>query len=147
MLNVLLFRTNTKTRKSTSTSSKAPNLPYQRLLKSTSVVLVRQLFFFFYRIIDFLVLDYHISIHKKPLPGQPTPPVQELSFSTYGPNNRDNHIQSTYRRTHDNLYIQSLTNGEIIAFRTKPQNNEDTTRPIWAHHLSAPVYVTSISLI
>ncbi|KIM41614.1 hypothetical protein M413DRAFT_445589 [Hebeloma cylindrosporum] len=83
--------------------------------------------------------DYHVSIHKKPLPGQPTPPIQELSFSTYGPNNRDNHIQATYRRTHDNVYIQSLTNGEIIAFRTTNEGEEDTTRPIWAHHFNAPV--------
>ena len=108
-------------------------------------------FFFFRRKTSFFFLDYHISIHKKPLPGQPTPPVQELSFSTYGPNNRDNHIQATYRRTNDNIYVQSLTNGEIIAFRTNPPPPSTTkgdTRPIWAHHFNAPVYVTlSTSLI
>ncbi|KAF8166060.1 hypothetical protein BJ912DRAFT_889548 [Pholiota molesta] len=82
--------------------------------------------------------DYHISIHKKPQPGKPAPVVQELSFSTYGPNNKDAHLQAIYRRTHDNTYLQPLPNGEVIAFRTRNYSNpaqppepEDGVGPLW----------------
>lgn len=70
-------------------------------------------------------IDYHISISKKPKQGSPPSPIQELSFSTYGPNNKDNHLQSLYRRTADNTYIQALPNGEVIAFRTKNSSATD----------------------
>ncbi|KAF8873807.1 hypothetical protein CPB84DRAFT_1817965 [Gymnopilus junonius] len=85
--------------------------------------------------------DYIISIHKKPKPGKPAPPAQELSFSTYGPNNKDNHLQAIYRRTPDDMYIQPLTNGEIVAFRAKDENSKDgeVGRPLWGQHFTAPI--------
>ncbi|KAF9483305.1 hypothetical protein BDN70DRAFT_891865 [Pholiota conissans] len=81
--------------------------------------------------------DYHISIHKKPQPGKPAPVVQELSFSTYGPNNKDAQLQARYRRTHDNTYLQALPNGEVISFRTRNYSNpsessEEGVGPLWA---------------
>ncbi|KDR77329.1 hypothetical protein GALMADRAFT_246698 [Galerina marginata CBS 339.88] len=96
--------------------------------------------------------DYIISIHKKPKPGQPVPPPQELSFSTYGPNNKDNHLQAIYRHTNDDTYIQSLTNGEIIAFHapapgpitTDADGNpkepkQEGGRALWGNKFGAPV--------
>lgn len=81
-----------------------------------------------------LLSDYHLSIYKKPSAGQPAS-LQKLLFSTYGPDNRDNHIQATYYRTRDSSYIQSLPNGEIISLRTK----SDGTEGIWGHSFGAPV--------
>ncbi|KAF8955069.1 ribonuclease 2-5A-domain-containing protein [Flammula alnicola] len=86
----------------------------------------------------------------KPQAGKPTPPVQELSFSTYGPNNKDNHLQSIYRRTNDDTYIQSLPNGEIIAFRTKSngsgasgsstgKSKPQSTGAFWGRPFPAPI--------
>ncbi|KAH9947794.1 hypothetical protein B0H21DRAFT_311206 [Amylocystis lapponica] len=85
--------------------------------------------------------DYHITIHTRPqLHGTSSvkPPVQNLSFSVYGPNNQDNGLQSLYRHTADDAYIQSLPNGKIISFKsadselphagTMPQMNL-----LWAH--------------
>ncbi|KAF9559781.1 hypothetical protein CPC08DRAFT_637341 [Agrocybe pediades] len=83
--------------------------------------------------------DYIISIHKKPKPGMPKPAAQELIFSQYGPNNRDNQLQSMYRRTADDIYIQSLTSGEIIAFDTsKKTSKKDDGLAIWANRFNAP---------
>ncbi|KAL6309426.1 hypothetical protein BKA93DRAFT_821733 [Sparassis latifolia] len=63
--------------------------------------------------------DYHISIHTRPLGSSlARPPVQNLSFSTYGPNNQDHGLQSLYRYTADHAYIQPLPNGDIMSFRT-----------------------------
>lgn len=63
--------------------------------------------------------DYHVSIHTRPRhPFDPRPPVQTLTFSTYGPNNQDHAIQATYRRAPDDIYIQPMANGEVMAFKT-----------------------------
>ncbi|KAF8153220.1 hypothetical protein B0H34DRAFT_800449 [Crassisporium funariophilum] len=92
--------------------------------------------------------DYHISIHKEPVPGKRTPPVRELSFSTYGPNNKDNHLQTMYKRTIDDSYVQSLPNGEIISFRAKRDSDDKKTKkdsgptsgtPLWGHHFNTPI--------
>ncbi|GJE93190.1 PKc-like and RNase Ire1 domain-containing protein [Phanerochaete sordida] len=87
--------------------------------------------------------DYHISIHTKPLsPGLPRPPVQNLSFSTYGPNNQDQVIQNLYRRTVDDTYVQSLPNGEILAFKSALDAETEVTssaRLVWAHSYGSPV--------
>jgi serine/threonine-protein kinase/endoribonuclease IRE1 len=104
------------------------------------------LFFFFRHNVLIPKTDYHISIYRKPLPGHPAPPSQNLSFSTYGPNNKDNHLQTIYRRTKDDSYLQSLPNGEVISFRV--MKADDTTRtsanrggrPIWGHSFSAPMW-------
>ncbi|KAF8892946.1 hypothetical protein BD779DRAFT_1507920 [Infundibulicybe gibba] len=89
--------------------------------------------------------DYHISIHTRPLnrnPSVPRPPVQNLSFSTYGPNNQDHHLQTTYRRTQDDVYIQSLPNGEIISFKAKARGevvpNTDS-HLLWGRSFKDPI--------
>ncbi|KAF8236183.1 kinase-like protein [Tricholoma matsutake] len=82
--------------------------------------------------------DYHISIHTRPLdPHTSPPPVQNLSFSTYGPNNQDNLLQSSYRRTKDDAYIQSLPNGEIISFKARtPTSNSQL---LWGQPFPNPI--------
>ncbi|KAH7928380.1 hypothetical protein BV22DRAFT_1059205 [Leucogyrophana mollusca] len=68
--------------------------------------------------------DYHISIYTRSATSSGRkPPIQNLSFSTYGPNNQDNSLQAAYRRTADNTYIESLPNGQIMSFRARdPQS-------------------------
>ncbi|RDB19766.1 Serine/threonine-protein kinase ppk4 [Hypsizygus marmoreus] len=89
--------------------------------------------------------DYHISILTRPLSrDSPAPrvPAQNLSFSTYGPNNKDNHLQRTYRRTIDDSYIQSLPNGEIIAFKARPHGDSVVTgepQLLWGHTFNNPI--------
>ncbi|KAF9530552.1 hypothetical protein CPB83DRAFT_850528 [Crepidotus variabilis] len=81
--------------------------------------------------------DYHVTIWKKPLPGQRAPPPQNLSFSTYGPNNKDNHLQSIYRRSRDDTYIQSFPNGNIMSFH-KP-SSQRSGETLWGRPFSAPI--------
>lgn len=80
------------------------------------------------------------------------PPIrpQELSFSTYGPNNKDNHLQSIYHHTQDDMYIQSLTNGEIIAFQAKARASKENLgkedelpsgKALWGHPFKTPMFV------
>ncbi|KZT64332.1 hypothetical protein DAEQUDRAFT_718191 [Daedalea quercina L-15889] len=89
--------------------------------------------------------DYHIAIHTRPSRASPVrPPVQNLSFSVYGPNNQDLSIQSVYRRTADNAYIQPLPNGEIISFtsgaaHSADPNMEPTTEFAWGRAFSTPI--------
>ncbi|KAJ7326429.1 hypothetical protein DFH08DRAFT_816747 [Mycena albidolilacea] len=66
--------------------------------------------------------DYHITIHTRPS-NKHRIPVQNLSFSTYGPNNQDNILQGSYRNTKDDAYIQSLPNGEIISFKARGESS------------------------
>jgi serine/threonine-protein kinase/endoribonuclease IRE1 len=92
--------------------------------------------------------DYHISIHTRPTSGPSrlrSPPVQNLSFSTYGPNNQDTLLQSSYTRTKDDSYIQSMPNGELFAFRAhnahaSSGNHQDHIS--WAHQFSNPIVAT-----
>ncbi len=49
--------------------------------------------------------DYHISILKKPKSGK-APPTQELSFSTYGPNNKDKPL-TKHLSSHSRQYLHS----------------------------------------
>ncbi|KAF8639142.1 hypothetical protein AX17_001632 [Amanita inopinata Kibby_2008] len=87
--------------------------------------------------------DYYISIYTRPYNRSPLPrpPVQNLSFSSYGPNNQDNHLQASYRRTKDDAYIQSLPNGEIISFKAKPKGDKQATdsQLLWMHSFSNPI--------
>ncbi|PPQ92502.1 hypothetical protein CVT25_010335 [Psilocybe cyanescens] len=92
--------------------------------------------------------DYIITIHRKPQPGMPPVPTQELSFSTYGPNNKDNHLQAIYRKTNDDMYIQSLTNGEVIAFHAKSgpdkgrkakKDDPESGKALWGHPFNTPI--------
>ncbi|KAL5514856.1 hypothetical protein ACEPAG_2172 [Sanghuangporus baumii] len=82
--------------------------------------------------------DYHVSIHTKPRnPSESRPPVQNLTFSTYGPNNQDLPVQSTYRRTPDDMYIQPTAAGEIMSFRTSTERA--TSVPLWGVSFKSPI--------
>ncbi|KDR77338.1 hypothetical protein GALMADRAFT_279092 [Galerina marginata CBS 339.88] len=89
--------------------------------------------------------DYIVSIHRKLKPGQPVPPPQELAFSTYGPINEANHLQTIYRRTNDVTFVQSLANGKVIAFHAPaPDGNpkepkQEGRRVLWENKFDAPV--------
>ncbi|GLB39832.1 putative protein with domain in protein kinases, N-glycanases and other nuclear proteins [Lyophyllum shimeji] len=91
--------------------------------------------------------DYHISILPGPHPHNRNsahlkPPIQNLSFSVYGPNNKDNHLQAIYRRTKDDAYIQSLPNGEIMAFKAKPRGeslDSGSSPLLWGRTFPAPI--------
>ncbi|KAG6840866.1 hypothetical protein C0991_003669 [Blastosporella zonata] len=86
--------------------------------------------------------DYHVSIRDTRRHSGSKLPTQNLSFSVYGPNNKDNHLQSTYRRTQDDAYVQSLPSGEIIAFRARLKDDSHVSRdslPLWAYTFSTPV--------
>ncbi|KAJ7756994.1 hypothetical protein B0H16DRAFT_1885715 [Mycena metata] len=80
--------------------------------------------------------DYHITIHTRPS-NRHQIPVQNLSFSTYGPNNQDNVLQAAYRSTKDDAYIQSLPKGEIISFKAKQNSASDSV--IWASKFTNPI--------
>ncbi|KAF9467138.1 hypothetical protein BDZ94DRAFT_1287849 [Collybia nuda] len=88
--------------------------------------------------------DYYISI----LPGLSRKnsalqraPIQNLSFSAYGPNNRDNYLQASYKRTKDDRYIQSLPSGDILSF--KGSSNEKRlsgdSHLLWMQHFTNPI--------
>ncbi|KAF9000543.1 hypothetical protein BDZ89DRAFT_695635 [Hymenopellis radicata] len=85
--------------------------------------------------------DYHISIHSRPLKnsGLPPPPVQNLSFSTYGPNNQDNVLQAAYRRPRDDAYIQGLPNGNIISFKATGSESQASAPPLWIQRFTSPI--------
>ncbi|KAA1471953.1 kinase-like protein [Dentipellis sp. KUC8613] len=88
--------------------------------------------------------DYHISIHTRPLsPSSKRPPVQNLSFSTYGPNNQDLQHQAAYRRTVDDTYVEPLPNGEVIAFKTRgvDEQEEGFTQNtfVWGQRFAHPI--------
>ncbi|KAJ3820981.1 hypothetical protein F5880DRAFT_1486977 [Lentinula raphanica] len=93
--------------------------------------------------------DYHISIHARPSRTSngarlQTPPVQNLSFSTYGPNNQDTLLQSSYSRTKDDSYIQSLPSGELLAFRAHSSLGKtgETDSLLWFRTFSNPIVAT-----
>ncbi|KAF5323103.1 hypothetical protein D9611_009216 [Ephemerocybe angulata] len=78
--------------------------------------------------------DYHISIYNK-VPGT-RQAVQNLSFSVYGPNNKDNVLQASYRNTRDNAYIQSTGDGEIMSLKSKGDSRFEA---MWGRNLDVPV--------
>ncbi|EPQ51887.1 hypothetical protein GLOTRDRAFT_80895 [Gloeophyllum trabeum ATCC 11539] len=84
--------------------------------------------------------DYHLSIYTRPSSSSGKPVVQNLSFSTYGPNNQDVALQARYRRTPDDLYIQSLPDGKTIAWKTRDADETDRNRGLespWAHRVTS----------
>ncbi|KAJ7704318.1 hypothetical protein B0H17DRAFT_1193566 [Mycena rosella] len=86
--------------------------------------------------------DYHITIHTRPSGKHRTPlEVQDLSFSTYGPNNQDNVLQASYRNTKDAAYIQSLPNGEIISFKARGEakRHSGSDSVLWVYKFSNPI--------
>ncbi|KAJ7883281.1 hypothetical protein B0H13DRAFT_1890511 [Mycena leptocephala] len=84
--------------------------------------------------------DYHITIHTRPS-SKHRIPVQNLSFSTYGPNSHDNVLQASYRNTKDNAYIQSLPNGKIISFKARGEAQQDSGSDsvLWVYEFSNPI--------
>ena len=88
----------------------------------------------------FIIQDYHISIHTMPRNRNPSgPPTQNLSFSVYGPNNQDQFLQTSYRRTKDDAYIQSLPTGEILSFTAKTKGPADS-HLLWMQKFNNPMY-------
>ncbi|TFY78428.1 hypothetical protein EWM64_g5582 [Hericium alpestre] len=85
--------------------------------------------------------DYHISIHTRPIsPSARRSPPQNLSFSTYGPNNQDLEQQASYRRTVDNTYVEPLPNGEVIAFKTRIQDDKAKENTfVWGQRFPSPI--------
>ncbi|KAJ7057037.1 hypothetical protein C8F01DRAFT_1153173 [Mycena amicta] len=77
--------------------------------------------------------DYYISIHTRTT-SRHRMPVQNLSFSTYGPNNQDNLLQAAYRNTKDDAYVQSLPSGEIISFKAR-----ETNSMLWVYKFNDPI--------
>ncbi|KAF9653686.1 hypothetical protein BDM02DRAFT_1648160 [Thelephora ganbajun] len=81
--------------------------------------------------------DYHITIRTSKLPGSSSrPPEQYLSFSTYGPNNQDNGYQMLYRKTPDDVYIQSSSNGMVMSFKIPPDEYETPKQTTWMWGMS-----------
>ncbi|KAF7366636.1 hypothetical protein MSAN_00921500 [Mycena sanguinolenta] len=75
--------------------------------------------------------DYYITIHTRPS-SKHRIPVQNLPFSTYGPNNQDNILQEAYRHPKDDVYIQSLPNGEIMSFKARGESSAPEDPLLWA---------------
>ncbi|KAH7882970.1 hypothetical protein F5I97DRAFT_1900991 [Phlebopus sp. FC_14] len=89
--------------------------------------------------------DYHVSIYTRSnSPSGRRPPVQNLSFSAYGPNQQDNDMQAAYRRTADNTYIESLPNGKILSFKARDLDSVDShvrqeSQILWALSFDSPI--------
>ncbi|KAJ7057052.1 hypothetical protein C8F01DRAFT_341940 [Mycena amicta] len=77
--------------------------------------------------------DYRVSIHARTANSDGTP-IQNLSFSTYGPNPQDSLLQEDYRNTKDDAYVQGLPSGEIISFKA-----HETNSVLWAYKFSDPI--------
>ncbi|KAJ7326439.1 hypothetical protein DFH08DRAFT_941069 [Mycena albidolilacea] len=63
-------------------------------------------------------------------------PAQTLAFSTYGPSSRDNVLQGSYHSTEDGVYMQSLPNGEIVAFKT---GSKEDLGVRWGRKFKSPI--------
>ncbi|KAF7319450.1 hypothetical protein HMN09_00283500 [Mycena chlorophos] len=75
--------------------------------------------------------DYRVStsIHKRPSSKDTL--VHNLAFSIYGPSNRDSTFQAAYTKTGDDVYVQGLPSGEIMAFKAGALR--------WAAKLASPM--------
>lgn len=89
--------------------------------------------------------DYQISIFTRSnIPNGRKVPIQNLSFSTYGPNNQDNVLQTAYRKTQDSTYIDSLPTGTIVSLKA---HENDSAGPyslqkaqfMWTNHFDSPI--------
>ncbi|CCM06570.1 uncharacterized protein FIBRA_08847 [Fibroporia radiculosa] len=89
--------------------------------------------------------DYHVSIHTRSSRSSITnPPVQRLSFSVYGPNNQDLGLQTFYRHTADDAYIQPLPSGEILSFKSAnihspPSGVSHNAQLLWGQSFANPI--------
>lgn len=56
---------------------------------------------------------------------------------------QDNAVQATYRRTPDNIYIQSLPNGQIMSFKARDSDSVPHIRResqiLWAVTFDSPM--------
>ncbi|KAG1752201.1 hypothetical protein EDB19DRAFT_1672479, partial [Suillus lakei] len=89
--------------------------------------------------------DYQISIFTRSnTPNGRKVPIQNLSFSTYGPNNQDNVLQAAYRKTQDSTYIDSLPSGTIVSLKA---HESDSAGPyslqkaqfMWTNYFDSPI--------
>ncbi|KAK2460776.1 hypothetical protein APHAL10511_007246 [Amanita phalloides] len=86
--------------------------------------------------------DYHISIRTFSRHRHPSrSPIQNLSFSVYGPNNQDRSLQSLYRHTKDDAYIQGLPTGDIISFTSERKGSLDSPF-LWMRKFNSPIVAT-----
>lgn len=58
---------------------------------------------------------------------------------------QDNAVQAAYRRTPDNIYIESLPNGQIMSFKAPDNDSIDPymrreTQILWALTFDSPMY-------
>ncbi|KAF7319457.1 hypothetical protein HMN09_00284300 [Mycena chlorophos] len=60
--------------------------------------------------------DYRVAVHKRVSDKETL--VQNLGFSTYGPHNENSQLQAAYTKTGDDVYVQGLPSGEIMAFKS-----------------------------
>ncbi|KAJ7788073.1 hypothetical protein B0H14DRAFT_3892649 [Mycena olivaceomarginata] len=79
---------------------------------------------------------YYITIHTRPSDKRKLVPAQTLAFSTYGPSSRDNVLQGSYRSTKDGVYMESLPNGELLAFKTGSREDPGV---LWGREFKSPI--------
>ena len=84
--------------------------------------------------------DYHITVYTD-RPGSPRV-VQNLIFSTYGPNNKDNVLQGSYFKTSDGRYIQNAGGSNILSMTLTSDGSQPPFQWTWARNLNVPVYVS-----
>ncbi|KAJ7805587.1 hypothetical protein B0H14DRAFT_2611242 [Mycena olivaceomarginata] len=80
--------------------------------------------------------DYYVTVHTRPSSGRNRVPAQTLAFSTYGPSGRDNVLQGSYRSTKDGVYMESLPNGELLAFKTGSREDPGV---LWGREFKSPI--------
>ncbi|TFK75656.1 hypothetical protein BDN72DRAFT_885694 [Pluteus cervinus] len=88
--------------------------------------------------------DYHLSIHSRPSStryGDSKPVVQNLTYSVYGPDKQYTLNQLGYRRAKDDAYIQSLPNGDLMAFKAELNrgNVKADSQLLWARSFDNPI--------
>ncbi|KAJ7826232.1 hypothetical protein B0H14DRAFT_3467860 [Mycena olivaceomarginata] len=92
------------------------------------------------------ILACGVRFPCKPLPRRRevvvsrTVPTQTLAFSIYGPSGWDNVLQGLYRSTEDRVYMQSLLNREVIAFKTESKEDPGVR---WGRKFKSPIPVHS----
>ncbi|KAK0500763.1 hypothetical protein EDD18DRAFT_1459473 [Armillaria luteobubalina] len=69
-----------------------------------------------------------------------------LSFSTYGPNNRETLLQASYTRPKDDVCIQGFLNGDVSSFKGRGDGSSNRSSSlIWAHQCTSLMSVMAIS--
>lgn len=89
------------------------------------VELVSSPFFVLYNLL--IVIDYTIKVISH------STLLQTLSFSTYGPNNMNKPLQSLWKRTPDDIYLQPSWDHKTYAFESLGES------ALWYKHFKQPV--------